>query len=387
MTHSFIKKALTFIGVAALAVPLALGMNGQKVSAVDTPDTQTQKVILTKYGFSSQADLDAATKDQNTDVTPDEFSKGLNAQPINGAEYSVYDVSNQYYDNLSSFEADDPKAEGAKTFDAKANEYFADFKTDGLTTVGDPKKTGNGDEADGQATFELPTTVQSGTYVGEPAVYLFVESQTPTGYKSSANFIVSMNDAKAKKDDAIHVYPKEPISETYQLKFQKTDKNTKKALNGVTFEITRGKLFAEVAGFEQHAKFDNKQIDTPLKVTWTSDESQATYFVSGTVGDIDGIFGFSSNPELTNKAGVITGLNPDEEYGITEITPATGYNNDAELPDGVSSVKPSKDTVVVTDTPQGILPHTGGAGIVMYIVIGVALVVLGTVAYKKRRAS
>ena len=64
MTHSFIKKALTFIGVAALAVPLALGMNGQKVSAVDTPDTQTQKVILTKYGFSSQADLDAT--DPNT---------------------------------------------------------------------------------------------------------------------------------------------------------------------------------------------------------------------------------------------------------------------------------------------------------------------------------
>ncbi|WP_162260706.1 LPXTG cell wall anchor domain-containing protein [Lacticaseibacillus sharpeae] len=45
------------------------------------------------------------------------------------------------------------------------------------------------------------------------------------------------------------------------------------------------------------------------------------------------------------------------------------------------------DGYTVTDTPEGILPHTGGAGIIAIVVAGLAIVTVGVIAYNRRRAN
>ena len=41
----------------------------------------------------------------------------------------------------------------------------------------------------------------------------------------------------------------------------------------------------------------------------------------------------------------------------------------------------------IEDKASGLLPHTGGKGIVAFVVAGVALIALGGLAYSKRRAA
>lgn len=192
------------------------------------------------------------------------------------------------------------------------------------------------------------------------------------------------------------MYPKEPITSHYELKFKKVDKdNPDTTLQGAVFEITNGKKYAVITGFSEHKEYTGTR-QTPVDVSWTDSEDQATYFKSGA----DGLFGFTAYPEI--KSGdEITGIDPNGQYGFSEVTAPTGYNKDATLKDNPTSntVSPtevkasdadadsSAKTNVITDTPEGILPHTGGAGIVLYVVLGAALVILGTIAYKKRRAN
>lgn len=113
-------------------------------------------------------------------------------------------------------------------------------------------------------------------------------------------------------------------------------------------------------------------------ITPVASDKDATTFISGD----DGIFGLNG----------IEGS--DKQYTAIETKAPDGYDPAPETPfalkDGAKAnptTENPKDATDIKDQPTSILPHTGGAGIVMYIVIGVALVVLGTIAYKKRRAN
>ncbi|WP_390409207.1 pilin N-terminal domain-containing protein [Lacticaseibacillus jixiensis] len=225
MTHAFLKKALTFIGAAALVVPLAMGLNGQNVSADDAPTVpETQNVTLTKYASQAYAE----NQSEQTDPTkaPDLFGK----QTLEGAEFEIYDVTTKYW------ESDDRGDEAKIATDIQDASWYKEDK---------PTKTGTTD-ANGQFNVDLPT--QSGD---KPAVYLFVESKTPNGFKQSVNFIVALpmsaKDAAGKITSypaKLYVYPKDAMPKTpdgkNHLKFVKVDKyNPKTFLAGAEFKITR----------------------------------------------------------------------------------------------------------------------------------------------------
>ncbi|WP_390410665.1 LPXTG cell wall anchor domain-containing protein [Lacticaseibacillus jixiensis] len=108
----------------------------------------------------------------------------------------------------------------------------------------------------------------------------------------------------------------------------------------------------------------------------------------------DGTFGFeaASETRMTDPTSTLMGLrNPDDKDGVAysyvETKAPTGYDNDHGTTDNDQHEVNDEDPIQVTDTPKTILPHTGGIGIVLYVALGAALVALGTVAYKKRRAN
>lgn len=390
MTHSFLKKALTFIGVAALAVPLALGLNGQKVSADDAGAPATQKVTLTKFASS----VDQKSQAEDPTKAPNVTGK----QTLEGAEFTIYDVTDKYWS--------DPDR-------GNEDKIATDVQDDSWSKAGKQVGTPITTNQSGQAEATLNT--HGGDNADKPAVYLFVETKTPNGYNKSVNFILTL--PVTAKDGSfpgnVYVYPKDSINPDkntnnhYRLKFEKVDKfNQKTALAGAEFYITRVENGTTLyASYNGKAKVTGYQdFDAKSMVTWVAGKDHATLFVTGD----DGTFGFAAASEtrMTNpatadgKPGAINGLRDpnskdDVKYSYIENTAPTGYKNDhknkANNGTYETTISSSKNVNnidhYVTDTPQGLLPHTGGAGIVLYVVVGAALVVLGTVAYKKRRAN
>ncbi|MFD1432178.1 pilin N-terminal domain-containing protein [Lacticaseibacillus yichunensis] len=360
MKNSLVKKALIVIGAALLALPLAAnGLNATTVKA----DGETQKVTLTKYVSASNQPTGNPVP---VDTLPATADKANNAR-VDGAEYSVYDVTAQYWSKIK-----DGTLTAADANQADDNGHTTVFDlTDAKPDLSDTTQNG-------QVTFDLPKSSN-----GQPAVYLFRETKTPAGYKTSFDFVLSLPVKAPASDGVAYVYPKEQVDKTYKLKFTKVDEtNTKTVLAGAKFYIKQGDLYAAIKGSENAALTELPAGASD--VSWGT-RDQATTFVSNDKGE----FGFEANPEATVD-GVLTGLDPDKSYTIEEVAAPNGYNKDAAI-DGKAaadaSVKPGDNATTVTDTPEGILPHTGGAGIVAFVVLGVALIALGGVAYNKRRAA
>ncbi|MEO1782134.1 SpaH/EbpB family LPXTG-anchored major pilin [Enterococcus diestrammenae] len=158
-----------------------------------------------------------------------------------------------------------------------------------------------------------------------------------------------------------------PDSETVKTggyKFVKVDVNNKaKTLEGAEFFV-RKSTAADAEYF----------VATADGGVWTTKKSEATKYTTKTNGIVD-----------------VKGL----EYGtyqLQEITPPTGY----ALPTGpaaytefvvdensytTNSTTPPK----IVNTPKGFLPSTGGAGIILFVALGVAMVGLAGVYFTSRR--
>lgn len=368
MTHSFLKKALTFIGVAALAVPLALGLNGQKVSA-DTPATpvKTQNVILTKYAFTNNDKGDTSDKKFLTTAPDSDDNQYKNQDRVAGVTFNVYNVTTQYW--TGNFDSQDPQ--------------LADKLTKNDT---DKIATGTTD-ANGQFTFENLPIYQKVDNKNKPAIYLFAEDKAtaPDYDNPAADFVLSLpvKDDKGGNATNVYVYPKNTSIVHFDLEFTKKDSETGETLKDAQFKIFKKQgdkdFYAQVVGAQ-----DNKVTgfsDQPVQVKWVDGAADATTFIS----DGNGKFGFTSFAESV-RDGATYGLTTKGNYTYTETQAPNGYDKAA---DGTIATQNGKGdaSLDVNDAPKGVLPHTGGAGIVLYVVVGAALVVLGTVAYKKRRAN
>ena len=98
-------------------------------------------------------------------------------------------------------------------------------------------------------------------------------------------------------------------------------------------------------------------------MTWV-DKSDATVFTSDNNGKF-GLNGFDDNTKT---------------YTAVETKVLDGYHA-ADNTD-FNADNSSSDILIA---PLGILPHTGGTGIVIFVILGVALIAFGAVAYRKRR--
>ncbi|WP_127848796.1 pilin N-terminal domain-containing protein [Lacticaseibacillus hulanensis] len=410
MKKTFLKKALTLISGAVMAGAIGLGAGLGSAVHADTADPKgTTDVVVTKLAVPGEPDVKGIPT--NTVLT--------DQKTVEGAGFVVYDITQQYWDavdaDIIKTDSNDPdvgstkvaemanpeveapdKKDDATDKEADATDKEADAK-DKFDVSGDPIRTEKTTGPAGTVTFNLPNY---GTWtkkdsdgkvvqvVSKPAIYLFHESTTPAGFKASVNFVVGLPTETAN-DHKAYVYPKDEIDGHYQLKFTKVDANNQETvLQGAEFYIKNaaGK-YAKVDGYSDG--FDGTEKD----VSWVDGPDGATAFISGSNGE----FGFTAAIKYTVN-GTEYGLDPNGKYTIEETTAPKGYQKDANIldvnqKDSLKEVTPAEVTTedtkgyTVTDTPQGILPHTGGKGIIAIVVCGVAMTIIGLVAYNKRRAN
>lgn len=185
-----------------------------------------------------------------------------------------------------------------------------------------------------------------------------------TGIVNTAKAIFG-NDGKTGVNKWDKETPKD--SETVKtggFKFVKVDvNNNAKTLEGAKF-VVRKSTEADAEYF----------VATADGGVWTTDKSKATEYTTGENGIVD-----------------VKGL----EYGtyqLQEITAPTGY----ALPTGLAAYTQFVVTansytttagalVKIVNTPKGFLPSTGGAGIILFVALGAAMVGLAGVYFTSRR--
>lgn len=358
MKKQWTKRLLAGVATLALALPIAFGLGQHTVKAAD--DTQT--VILTKFGF----DKNPTISERDTTKTPEEVREdwaknedGSAAEALAGVQFKVYDVTDTYWADPDKYQyQDDSTKDVLPAYDA-TNEVKVDDNATYVTN------------ADGQITFNLRKV--SGNH---NAVYVFHEVQQRTGYATSADFMLSLPTADL---GTVYVYPKNEQVTTYSHKFKKIDAHTTHALAGAQFKLQQNsdgkflKLIDETGKDVVNA--DNQKILTGwievvknnYRMVWGT-EADATIFVSGD----DGYFGLDGFDQKT------TG----DTYAAKEVEAPKGY----DLSDKLSNFDADDSQTTIENTPHGLLPHTGGAGILAILAVGSALIALAFVGIRKRQA-
>lgn len=331
MKKTIAKKVLTLTSTILMTLLMVLGFNGTRVQA-DTNDTTKQNVVLTKYGF----DKDVTAIDRATDQN----WNGDGAELLQGVDFTIYDVTANYW--------------------ASPKDYH------GLFDINNIAAKGTTDDK-GQLTQALPT--QSKDTSGKPraAVYLFHETNPRAGYNTSADFWLTLP-ATAAADGKVYVYPKNVQKTTYGRTFVTRDDKTKEVLEGAGFKISNsdGKFLKLTDKDGKDVSISEGFIDVlanNYRLTWVA-ESDATVFTSDKSGKF-GLNGFADNTTT---------------YRAVETKVLDGYNAAAN-----TDFKTDNSSSDILIAPLGILPHTGGTGIVIFVILGVALIAFGAVAYRKRR--
>lgn len=335
MKKTIAKKVLTLTSTILMTLLMVLGFNGTRVQA-DTNDTKTQNVVLTKYGFEKDVTvIERSTTEQTW--------TGDGAKPLQGVDFTIYNVTANYWKA--------PK------------DYQGSFDSAPVAATGTTNNAG-------QLTQELPT--QSTDASGKPraAVYLFHETNPRAGYNTSADFWLTLP-AKAAADGNVYVYPKNVQKTTYNRTFVTRDAETKEVLEGAGFKISNsdGKFLKLTDKDGKDVGISEGFIDVlanNYRLTWVA-ESDATVFTS----DKEGKFGLNGFDIIDNKTTTYTAVETQvpDGYHAADNTDFQADNS-------------SSDILIA---PLGILPHTGGTGIVIFVILGVALIAFGAVAYRKRR--
>ena len=274
----FIKVALTLLlGISALAATHNMGY------ADDTVTDTTTKITINKLIWNDQAPADF----QNTGET---MTFDGSATPLNGSEFTVYDVSSKYYEYISG---SDQKTALSKiqTDAAQGAPTYATVVTSKVTAGA------------GQAVFDnLPMKTTDGKY----KVYLFLETKTPdniTVTKLSAPLVIALPiyklDANQKPTDMlntnIQLYPKNV-----------TSKDTKEFVNVGSFsQVTIGdQTFANVS--------TGDTLNYALTVNIPANIGNPTAVTSYKVSDTP-----TTGLALVNGTVVVAGLTAGTDYNIT----------------------------------------------------------------------
>lgn len=205
------KKVFGYIAAMLMLLPMMLGAFGSQMTAhADDPpaDPTTADVTLHKVVFEDELPSNLI---QNTGEEMDDF-ENLGGEPLEGATFVVYDVTEQYYAYIEGPPAMTPEA------------ALGRIETDAMhgapsygTQVGSEQVT----DADGKVVFAgLPlekTIGETGNTRTVDSVYLFIETDAPADIKQRAMPIalampIYKLDAKGEPTDElntdIHLYPK-----------------------------------------------------------------------------------------------------------------------------------------------------------------------------------
>ena len=222
------NKFLQVILATILLLTTAFVSNQHIVSADDKVDVKNTNITINKRIFDEGQT--PADKQNTGDVMSD-----FGGQPLNGSEFTVYDVSDRYYSLIKGSDQNTAIAQIQQDAASVAPDYAK--KVDAKTTAGQ-----------GQATFaNLPLKNSNGQY----NVYLFVETKTPnnvTVTKRAVPMVVAMPiyklDANLKPTDTpntdIQLYPKNETAKDTK-EFSNLGQFTQVTVNGTTFaNVTTG---------------------------------------------------------------------------------------------------------------------------------------------------
>lgn len=222
------NKFLQVILATILLLTTAFVSNQHIVSADDNVDVKNTNITINKRIFDEGK---TPANKQNTGDMMSDFG----GKPLNGSEFTVYNVSDQYYSLIKGSDQNTAIAKIQQDAASVAPDYAK--KVDAKTTAGQ-----------GQATFaDLPLTDSNGKYI----VYLFVETKTPNNVtitKRAVPMVVAMPiyklDAKLEPTNDINkdiqLYPKNETAKDTK-EFSNLGQFNKVTVNDTTFaNVTTG---------------------------------------------------------------------------------------------------------------------------------------------------
>lgn len=279
-THKFLQVILATI----LLLTTAFVSNQHIVSADDKVDVKNTNITINKRIFDEGKT--PANKQNTGDVMSD-----FGGQPLNGSEFTVYNVSDQYYSLI--------KGSDQNTAIAKIQQDAASVAPTYATRV-DAKITAG----QGQATFaNLPLTDSNGKYI----VYLFVETKTPNNVtitKRAVPMVVAMPIYKLDEN----LKPTNDINKDIQLyPKNETAKDTKE--------------------FSNLGQFNQVTVnDTTFANVTTGDtlNYKLTVNIPANIGDSNAVTSYKINDKPSAGLALVAGtvkvgsLVKDTDYTITE---------------------------------------------------------------------
>ena len=340
------NKFLQVILATILLLTTAFVSNQHIVSADDKVDVKNTNITINKRIFNEGQT--PADKQNTGDVMSD-----FGGQPLNGSEFTVYDVSDQYYSLI--------KGSDQNTAIAQIQQDAASVAPDYAKRVGAETTAG-----EGQATFaNLPLTDPNGKYI----VYLFVETKTPNNVtitKRAVPMVVAMPiyklDANLKPTDTpntdIQLYPKNETAKDTK-EFSNLGQFNQVTVNGTTFaNVTTGDTLNYKLTVNIPANIGDANAVTSYKVN--DKPSAGLALVSGTVKVGNLVAG--TDYKITETDG---GFTVDFTLGSAAVKALAGQKlqltYDMKLtatvdPDALQSNKASVQ--INNDTEQQITPPT-----------------------------
>ncbi|HFI0320248.1 TPA: SpaH/EbpB family LPXTG-anchored major pilin [Streptococcus suis] len=168
------------------------------------------------------------------------------------------------------------------------------------------------------------------------------------------------NDVVTKKGNEKEVY-------TGGYRFIKTDVSTNKPLAGATFVVRNADT--------PTAKY--LKIDADSKISWVDTDETATKFKTESNGIVD-IKGLTYGTYYLQETQA-----PKDYVKLTKLIPFEVKFNSYTLHTTTTDTEVKEHEVA--NTPKGFLPSTGGAGIILFVALGAAMVGLAGVYFTSRR--
>lgn len=222
--------------------------------------------------------------------------------------------------------------------------------------------------AEGKATFKVKLT-QAGINKlaeqgGETLEFTYTMKLNDTAVMDSIN-VNKVTVEYGRKTDDFNDVVTTPGNEkevyTGGYRFIKTDVSTNQPLAGAEFVVR------DAATEGQYLKID----DTTKEISWVTSVTDATKFTTGADGIVD-IKGLTYGTYYLEETKA-----PTDYVKLSERIAFTvafdSYNTTTTTPHNVAN------------TPKGFLPSTGGAGIILFVALGAAMVGLAGVYFTSRR--